>query len=103
MIEMHIPGRIILMASVTGIQAHVNLGGYGITKAGIGMLAKSIALEVGTYGITANAISPGATLTERTLRDDPEHERHWTSVTPAGRVGHVEGIVAGAVSLAAPA
>src|SRR6266436_6471933 len=92
MIETHVPGRIILMSSVTGIQAHVNLGGYGITKAGIGMLAKSIALEVGSYGITANAISPGATLTERTLRDDPEYERHWASVTPVGRVGYVEDI-----------
>jgi glucose 1-dehydrogenase len=102
MIDMHIPGRIILMASVTGIQAHMNLGGYGITKAGIGMLAKSIALEVGTYGITANAISPGATLTERTLRDDPEYERHWASVTPAGRVGYVEDIVAAALYLASP-
>ncbi len=66
MIEAHVPGRIILMSSVTGIQAHLNLGGYGITKAGIRMMAKNIALEVGKYGITANAISPGAILTERT-------------------------------------
>src|SRR5260221_1351960 len=102
MIDMHIPGRIILMASVTGIQAHMNLGGYGITKAGIGMLAKSIALEVGTYGITANAISARASLTERTLQDDPEYERHWASVTPAGRVGYVEDIVAAALYLASP-
>src|SRR5260370_265715 len=102
MIEMHIPGAIILLSSVTCIQAHVNLGGYGIPKAGIGMLAKSIALEVGTYGITANAISPGATLTERTLRDDPEYERHWASVTPAGRVGYVADIVSAALYLASP-
>jgi glucose 1-dehydrogenase len=102
MINAHIPGRIILISSVTGIQAHVNLGGYGITKAGIGMMAKIIALEVGTYGITANAISPGATLTERTLQDDPEYERHWASVTPAGHVGYVEDIVAAALYLASP-
>jgi glucose 1-dehydrogenase len=102
MIDAHIPGRIILMSSVTGIQAHLNLGGYGITKAGIGMMAKIIALEVGTYGITANAISPGATLTERTLHDDPEYERHWASVTPTGRVGYVEDIVAAALYLASP-
>ncbi|HET8839897.1 MAG TPA: SDR family NAD(P)-dependent oxidoreductase, partial [Ktedonobacteraceae bacterium] len=41
MIEAHIPGRIILMSSVTGIQAHLNLGGYGITKAGIRMMART--------------------------------------------------------------
>ncbi|GCF09443.1 SDR family oxidoreductase [Dictyobacter arantiisoli] len=55
-------------------KAHLNLGGYGITKAGIHMIAKNIALEVGKYGITANAISPGATITERTLEDDPHSE-----------------------------
>ncbi len=102
MIDAHISGRIILMSSVTGIQPYLNLGGYGITKAGIRMMAKIIALEVAKYGITANAISPGATLTERTLQDDPEYERNWASVTPTGRVGYVEDIVAAALYLASP-
>jgi 3-oxoacyl-[acyl-carrier protein] reductase len=102
MINVGIPGRIILMSSVTGIQAHLNLGGYGITKVGIRMMAKSIALEVAKYGITANAIAPGATLTERTLHDDPDYERNWASVTPTGRVGYVEDIVAAALYLASP-
>lgn len=102
MIEARTPGRILLMSSVTGIQAHLNLGGYGITKAGIRMMAKIIALEVGAYGITANAICPGATLTERTLRDDPAYEQHWSSVTPTGRAGHVEDVVAAALYLASP-
>jgi glucose 1-dehydrogenase len=102
MVEAHTPGRIILMSSVTGIQAHLNLGGYGITKAGIRMMAKTIALEVGKYGITANAISPGAILTERTLQDDPNYESNWASVTPAGRVGYVDDIVAAALYLASP-
>jgi glucose 1-dehydrogenase len=102
MIDARIAGRIILMSSVTGIQAHLNLGGYGITKAGIRMMAKIIALEVAKYGITANAISPGATLTERTLHDDPEYERNWAGVTPTGHVGYVEDIVAAALYLASP-
>lgn len=102
MIDFHIPGRILLMSSVTGIQAHLNLGCYGITKAGIRMMAKSIALEVGQYGITVNAISPGATLTERTLHDDPDFDSNWASVTPTGRVGYVEDVVAAALYLASP-
>lgn len=102
MIDFHIPGRIILMSSVTGIQAHLNLGCYGITKAGIRMMAKTIALEVGQYEITVNAISPGATLTERTLHDDPDYESNWASVTPTGRVGYVEDVVAAALYLASP-
>jgi glucose 1-dehydrogenase len=100
MIETHVPGRILLMSSVTGIQAHLNLGGYGITKAGIRMMAKTIALEVGKYGITVNALCPGATVTERTLQDDPQYEEHWASVAPTGRVGYVEDIVAAALYLA---
>ena len=59
-------------------------------------------IAIANAGITANAISPGATLTERTLRDDPEYERHWASVTPDGRVGYVEDIVAAALYLASP-
>lgn len=102
MIEAGLPGRIILMSSVTGIQAHLNLGGYGITKAGICMLAKISALELGKYGITVNAICPGATSTERTLQDDPSYEKNWMSVTPTGRVGSVEDIVAAAFYLASP-
>jgi glucose 1-dehydrogenase len=102
MIETHIPGRILLMSSVTGIQAHLNLGGYGITKAGIRMMAKTIALEVGKYGVTVNALCPGATITERTLQDDPQYAEHWASVTPTGHVGYVEDIVAAALYLASP-
>ncbi len=103
MIAANIPGRIILMSSVTGIQAHLNLGCYGITKAGIRMMAKTIALEVGKYGITANAICPGATLTERTLHDDPRYAENWAGVTPTGRVGSVADVVAAALYLASPA
>ncbi|HZS79618.1 MAG TPA: SDR family oxidoreductase [Ktedonobacteraceae bacterium] len=102
MIERQIPGRILLMSSVTGVQAYPNLGCYGITKAGIRMMAKTIALEVARYGITANAICPGATLTERTLHDDPHYEENWSHMTPTGRVGYVEDIVAAAFYLASP-
>jgi 3-oxoacyl-[acyl-carrier protein] reductase len=102
MIDLHTSGRLILMSSVTGIQAHLNLGAYGITKAGIRMMAKTVALEVGKYGITVNAICPGATLTERTQHDDPDYEKNWANVTPVGRVGVVEDIVAATLYLASP-
>lgn len=94
MIKNSVAGRILLMSSITGIQAFLNLGAYGITKAGIRMMAKSLALEVGEYGITVNAVSPGATLTERTLADDPGFEANWASVTPTGRAGYVEDVTA---------
>ena len=95
-------GRILLMSSVTGVRAFLNLGVYGMTKAGIRHLAKSLALELGQYHITVNAISPGAIVTERTLADDPRMEQNWATVTPNGRAGYVDDIVAAAQFLASP-
>jgi len=96
-------GRILLMSSVTGARAFLNLGAYGITKAGIRHMAKSLALELGAHGITVNALGPGATITERTLADDPHMEQNWATVTPNGRAGQVDDIVAAAQFLASPA
>lgn len=102
MIEKGIKGRIMLMSSVTGARAFLNLGAYGVTKAGIRHMAKVIALELGPYGINVNAISPGAILTERTLADDPKFDSNWASVTPTNRVGYVEDIATTALFLASP-
>lgn len=93
-------GRIILMSSVTGEQAYPNLSAYGMTKAGISHLSKTLAVELGQYKITANTICPGATLTERTHKDDPNYDSNWASVIPTGRVGYVEDIAATALFLA---
>lgn len=102
MVEQGTAGRILLMSSVTGGRAFLNLGAYGISKAGIRHMAKSLALELGQYGITVNAISPGAILTERTLADDPKFDSNWASVTPTNRVGYVEDIAHTALFLASP-
>jgi len=96
-------GRILLMSSVTGLRAFNNLGAYGLTKAAIRLMAESLALELGPHGLTVNAIGPGAILTERTLADDPQLEASWASVTPTGRVGYVDDVVAAALFLASPA
>jgi 3-oxoacyl-[acyl-carrier protein] reductase len=95
-------GRIVLMSSVTGVRAFLNLSAYGITKAGIQHMAQTLALELGPHGITVNAIAPGAVLTERTLADDPGFEANWAGVTPAQRAGYVEDVVAAAMFLASP-
>lgn len=102
MIDKQIVGRIVLMSSVTGGQAFLNLGAYGVTKAGIRHMAKVLGLELGGYGITVNAISPGLIITERTLQDDPQAETNWAEVTPTARVGYVEDVAAAALFLASP-
>jgi glucose 1-dehydrogenase len=77
-------GSILLMSSVTGHQAHRNLAAYGMTKAALEMLAKSLVIELSPFQININAIAPGATLTERTV-DDKDFEKIWSKITPLGR------------------
>lgn len=84
-------GSILLMSSVTGHQAHRNLAAYGMTKAGLEMLAKSLVLELSSLNISINTVAPGATLTERTLQDN-NYEQIWSRITPMGRAATVEDI-----------
>ena len=95
------PGRILLMSSVTGHQAHKNLAAYGMTKAALEMLAKTLVLELSPFQITINAIAPGATLTERTA-SDPAYESTWSKITPTGRPATVQDIAHAALFLVSP-
>jgi len=102
MIARGLKGRILLMSSVTGLRAFKNLSAYGLTKTAIRQMASTLALELGPYGLTVNALGPGAILTERTLADDPDLEANWARVTPTGRAGYVADVVAAALFLASP-
>jgi 3-oxoacyl-[acyl-carrier protein] reductase len=94
-------GRILLMSSVTGHQAHKNLAAYGMTKAALEMLAKNLVIELSPLHITINAIAPGATLTERTQHDD-EYEKTWSRITPTGRPATTQDIANAALFLVSP-
>lgn len=94
-------GRIVFMSSVTGHQAHQDLAAYGMTKAGLEMLAKSLVVELSQYQITVNTISPGATLTERTM-EDANYKETWAKLTPMGRAGTVQDVANAALFLASP-
>lgn len=95
-------GSILFMSSVTGHQAHKDLAAYGVTKAGLEMLAKNLVLELSPYGINVNAVAPGATLTERTL-SYPDYIKTWSRITPMGRPAHVEDIAHAVLFLLSPA
>lgn len=95
-------GRILVVSSVAGLRGTGSMTAYGMTKAGIAMLPRLAAVELGRQGITINAITPGAIVTERTLQDDPEFSSHWAGVTPTGRCGGVEDVVEAALFLASP-
>ena len=84
-------GSILLMSSVTGHQAHENLAAYGMTKAALEMLAKNLVIELSPYKINVNTVAPGATLTERTLKEEKYIET-WNRLTPMGRPANVNDI-----------
>lgn len=86
MIENKRRGRIIIMSSVCGVQSHINLSVYSMSKAALIQLSKSLAEEFGPYGITVNVVAPGAILNERT-EEDPAYREGWEAVAPNRRVG----------------
>ena len=91
-------GTLLFISSVTAHQAHKNLAAYSMTKAAIEMLAKNLVAELSPFGITVNAIAPGATLTERTLHDT-EYKKTWAAITPLGRAAEIGDIVNAALFL----
>jgi len=95
-------GSILLMSSVTGHQAHKDLAAYGMTKAALEMLAKTLVIELSPHNISINAIAPGATKTERTA-EDAQYEKTWSNITPAGRPATVEDIANAALFMVSPA
>lgn len=101
MIKQQTGGRILFMSSVTGHQAHKNLAAYGMSKAALEMLAKTLVAELAPFGITTNAIAPGATTTERTLQD-PQYAQTWSSITPLGRPATPGDIASAALFLLSP-
>lgn len=94
-------GSILFMSSVTGHQAHKNLAAYGMSKAALEMLARTLVLDLSPFKITVNAIAPGATITERTT-SDPGYEKTWSRITPIGRPALAHDIAHAALFLVSP-
>jgi len=85
-------GSMVFMSSQVGIQAYQHLTAYGMTKAALGMMSKNLAYVLGKHRITANTVAPGATLTERTAKEQPDYEGIWSRLNPNERVGKPEDI-----------
>lgn len=99
-------GNIISMASQLAFKAWARMGAYCITKAGIVMLTRVLARELGSYGIRANAIAPSTVRTElgRLTWSDPEALKRVESTIPlGGRVAEPSDVVGAALFLASDA
>ncbi|MBS7376189.1 MAG: 3-oxoacyl-[acyl-carrier-protein] reductase [Muribaculaceae bacterium] len=93
-------GSIINMASVVGVHGNAGQANYASSKAGLIALAKSIAQEVGSRGIRANAIAPGFIETAMTAALPEEVRKERCQKIPLRRGGQVEDIANVATFLA---
>ena len=93
-------GSIINMASVVGVHGNAGQCNYSASKAGMIGLAKSIAQELGSRGIRANAIAPGFIITEMTAKLSDEVKAEWNKRIPLRRGGTPEDVANIAVFLA---
>jgi NAD(P)-dependent dehydrogenase (short-subunit alcohol dehydrogenase family) len=95
-------GNIINLSSQVGINPGAGVGAYSISKAGIIMLTRQLALELGGYNIRVNAIAPGIVKTDFNLSfwQDPEKEKQAANSVPLGRLAEPEDIADCAVFLA---
>ena len=80
-------GRIINIASITGLVGNPGQANYASAKAGVIGLTRSIAKEVASRGITVNAIAPGAIDTPMTQRLDENQRQEFLKRIPLGYFG----------------
>jgi NAD(P)-dependent dehydrogenase (short-subunit alcohol dehydrogenase family) len=95
-------GKMIFMASTNSWDAEAELAPYNASKAALFLLAKTMARELGHYGIQSNAIGPGlirTRLTESFLKDS-RFMRKYRKLIPAGRLGLPDDIAGPATFLA---
>jgi len=96
-------GRIIGVTGVHEHQPRVGSAAYDAAKHGLGGLLKTIALELGQYDMTVNAVAPGEIATPMTGQTDQDPTRVHRPGIPLGRPGDAREIAAVVAFLASPA
>jgi L-rhamnose 1-dehydrogenase len=94
MIEQGVKGRIIAVSSISAKFGGSSQAHYCASKAGINLLVKSMAISLGSYGITCNAVLPGTVETDinREALADPGVRDYWSKRAPLGRLGRPDDI-----------
>ncbi len=95
-------GKMVFMASTNSWDAEAELAPYNASKAGLFLLAKTLARELGHYGINSNAIGPGLIRTRLTapILKDKKFMSKYKDLIPVGRLGEPEDIAGPAAFLA---
>ncbi|MGY4706562.1 beta-ketoacyl-ACP reductase [Candidatus Bipolaricaulota sp. J31] len=87
-------GALVFISSVVGLTGNPGQANYAAAKAGLIALVRTIAQEMGRYGIRANAVAPGLIETPMTAALPEETVRAYLSRIPLGRVGKPEEVAA---------
>lgn len=95
-------GRLIAVTSVHEHQPRVGSAAYDAAKHGLGGLMKTLALELGEHGITANSVAPGEIATEMSESGGQNPYEVERPGVPLGRPGHVDEVAAVIAFLASP-
>ena len=95
-------GRIVNITSVVGTYGNAGQANYAASKAGLVGLTKSLAKEVGSRGITVNAVAPGYIVTEMTDAMPEEAKAALTGRISLGRLGLPEDVAECAAFLIGP-
>jgi NAD(P)-dependent dehydrogenase (short-subunit alcohol dehydrogenase family) len=96
-------GRIINMASHSGLRGSTARAAYAASKGGLMAATRVMAVELAPHGITVNSIAPGPIESELTIASHSAQRRAaWNDVVPIGRYGRAEEVVAAAMFLASP-
>jgi len=105
MIEKEIKGRIINISSAGGLVGTKNIASYCASKAGVISLSKTMAMEFGRYGITANAVCPGYVPTSINKKplEIPKVREQILAKTALRRLGTIDEIAAVVLFLASDA
>ncbi len=95
-------GRIINLGSIMSDMAGPNLFVYGTSKHAVAGMTKSMAVDLGAFGITANYLQPGAIVTALSAPffEDESFRKHWEEKAAVGRLGQPEDVAAAALFLA---
>ena len=93
-------GRIVNISSVVGIHGNAGQMNYAASKAGVIGLTKSMAKELGSRGITVNAVAPGFIDTDMTAALSEDARKKMEEQIPTGRIGTPEDVAKAVVFLA---
>jgi 3-oxoacyl-[acyl-carrier protein] reductase len=93
-------GRVICITSVVGVTGNAGQANYAAAKAALIGMAKSLAAETATRGITVNCIAPGMITTAMTDKLSDEQRGRIAAAIPMGRFGAPDDIAAATVYLA---